>query len=44
MDYLIGMGERFADTSTAFEREANILRSADGALSLVFFAHEILSQ
>uniref|UniRef100_K3WAC5 Lissencephaly-1 homolog n=1 Tax=Globisporangium ultimum (strain ATCC 200006 / CBS 805.95 / DAOM BR144) TaxID=431595 RepID=K3WAC5_GLOUD len=30
LDYLHGMGERFADTAAAFEREAGITKSADG--------------
>jgi hypothetical protein len=30
LDYFIGMGERFAETSNAFEREAGLNRSFDG--------------
>lgn len=31
LDYLSGMGERFADSAAAFEREAGISKSVDGA-------------
>ncbi|RLN51912.1 hypothetical protein BBJ28_00002200 [Nothophytophthora sp. Chile5] len=30
LDYLVGMGERFADTAAAFEREADVAKSSDG--------------
>ena len=36
LDYLNGMGERFTETSAAFEREANIHRSADGVSSFLY--------
>lgn len=35
LDYLSGMGERFADTAAAFEREAGITKSTDGTCMLV---------
>lgn len=31
LDYLSGMGERFADSAAAFEREAGVAKSLDGA-------------
>lgn len=31
VDYLIGMGDRFADTAAAFAREAEVTPSKDGA-------------
>lgn len=30
LDYLNGMGERFAETAATFEREAGIAKSTDG--------------
>ncbi|KAF1787773.1 G-protein beta WD-40 repeat [Phytophthora cactorum] len=30
LDYLVGMGERFADTAAAFEKEADVTKSSDG--------------
>ncbi|KAI9906342.1 hypothetical protein PsorP6_004792 [Peronosclerospora sorghi] len=30
LDYLVGMGERFADSAAAFEREADVTKSSDG--------------
>ncbi|KAE9339332.1 Lissencephaly-1 A [Phytophthora fragariae] len=30
LDYLVGMGERFADTAAAFETEADVTKSSDG--------------
>jgi hypothetical protein len=30
LDYLVGMGERFSESSAAFEREAGVAKSADG--------------
>ncbi|POM71144.1 Nuclear distribution protein PAC1, partial [Phytophthora palmivora] len=30
LDYLVGMGERFADTASAFEKEADVTKSSDG--------------
>lgn len=30
LDYLVGMGERFSESATAFEREAGVAKSADG--------------
>lgn len=30
LDYLVGMGDRFAESAAAFEREADLAKSADG--------------
>ncbi|EGZ27265.1 hypothetical protein PHYSODRAFT_553886 [Phytophthora sojae] len=30
LDYLVGMGERFADSAAAFEKEADVSKSSDG--------------
>lgn len=35
LDYLNGMGERFAETAAAFEREAGIAKSTDGTTASV---------